>query len=54
MRKRLGVYHAQTKALIDYYTGLSNAGDARAPKYRKISGVGGVDEIRDRAFAALA
>ncbi len=54
VRKRLGIYHAQTKALIDYYTGLSNAGDARAPKYRKISGVGGVDEIRDRAFAALA
>ena len=54
VRKRLGIYHAQTKALIDYYTGLSNAGDAPAPKYRKISGVGGVDEIRDRAFAALA
>jgi adenylate kinase len=54
VRKRLGVYHAQTKALIDYYTGLSAAGDPGAPKYRRISGVGGVEEIRDRAFAALA
>jgi adenylate kinase len=54
VRKRLGVYHAQTKALIDYYSGLGAAGDPRAPKYRRISGVGGVEEIRDRAFAALA
>jgi adenylate kinase len=54
VRKRLGVYHAQTRALIDYYSGLGATGDARAPKYRRISGVGGVEEIRDRAFAALA
>jgi adenylate kinase len=54
VRKRLAVYHAQTKALVDYYTALSAAGDAGAPKYRRISGVGSVEEIRDRAFAALA
>jgi len=54
VRERLGVYHAQTKALIDYYSGLSAAGDPQAPKYRRISGVGGVEEIRDRALAALA
>jgi adenylate kinase len=54
VRKRLGVYHAQTKALIDYYSGLGTGGGARAPQYRRISGVGGVEEIRDRAFAALA
>ena len=54
VRKRLGVYHAQTKALIDYYSALSAAGDPQAPKYRRISGVGGVEEIRDRALAALA
>ena len=54
MRKRLGVYHAQTKALIDYYSGLGAAGDPQAPKYRRIAGVGGVEEIRDRALAALA
>jgi len=54
VRKRLGVYHEQTRALIDYYSGLGATGDARAPKYRRISGVGGVEEIRDRALAALA
>jgi adenylate kinase len=54
VRKRLGVYHAQTKALVDYYSGLTATADARAPKYRRIPGVGGVEEIRDRAFAALA
>jgi len=54
VRQRLDVYHAQTKALVDYYTRQAASGDARAPTYRKISGVGGVDEIRDRALAALA
>jgi adenylate kinase len=54
VRERLGVYHAQTKALVDYYARQAASGDARAPKYRKIAGVGSVDEIRDRALAALA
>ena len=57
VRKRLEVYHAQTKQLVDYYSSwaAANAGGAgvRAPQYRKIAGVGGVDEIRVRAFAAL-
>jgi adenylate kinase len=53
VRKRLGVYHAQTKALVDYYARWGSNGDVRAPKYRKISGVGSVGEIRDRALAAL-
>jgi adenylate kinase len=54
VRKRLGVYHAQTKALVDYYARQAAGGDARAPKYRRISGVGDVDAIRKRVFAALA
>ena len=53
VRKRLEVYHAQTKPLVDYYSKWAATGDARAPKYRKISGLGTVDEIRERAFAAL-
>ena len=51
--KRLEVYHNQTKQLIDYYTKMAASGAANAPKYRKVSGTGGVDEIRDRIFAAL-
>jgi adenylate kinase len=54
VRKRLEVYHAQTRALVEYYSRWAAHGDAGAPKYRRIAGVGPVDEIRQRAFAALA
>ncbi len=53
VRKRLEVYREQTRPLVDYYSKWAAQGDARAPQYRKISGVGSVDEIRTRAFAAL-
>ena len=54
VRKRLEVYHRQTEPLVAYYTRWEATGDPRAPRYRRISGQGGVEEIRDRAFAALA
>jgi adenylate kinase len=54
VRKRLEVYHAQTRALVEYYSKLAAAGQPGAPKYRSISGVGPVEEIRSRAFDALA
>jgi adenylate kinase len=53
VRKRLEVYQQQTRPLVDYYSKWAEQGDARAPKYRKISGVGSVEEIRARVFAAL-
>jgi adenylate kinase len=53
VRKRLDVYHSQTRPLVDYYSNWAASGDARAPRYRKISGTGAVEEIRDRAFEAL-
>jgi adenylate kinase len=53
VRKRLEVYQEQTRPLVDYYSKWAAQGDARAPKYRKISGIGSVEEIRNRAFAAL-
>jgi len=53
VRRRLKVYHAQTRPLIDYYKVWAAGGDARAPKHLRIAGSGGVEEIRDRAFAAL-
>jgi len=53
VRKRLEVYHSQTRPLVDYYSGWATTGDARAPRCRKISGIGAVETIRDRAFAAL-
>ena len=54
MRKRLAVYHDQTELLVDYYNKWAESGKPGAPKYRRIEGVGPVEEIRDRAFAALA
>lgn len=54
VRKRLEVYHQQTRPLVDYYSQWSATGDAAAPKCRKISGVGSVDEITAAALAALA
>ena len=53
VRKRLEVYHAQTQPLIQYYQQWQASGDARAPRHQRISGSGGVDEVRERAFAAL-
>jgi len=54
VKKRLAVYAAQTRPLVEYYQRLAASGDAEAPKYRKISGTGSVDEITARALAALA
>ncbi len=53
VRRRLEVYRQQTRPLVDYYAKWAAQGDARAPKCRKISGIGSVAEIRDRVFAAL-
>lgn len=53
VRERLKVYHAQTEPLIDYYRAQSESGDAAAPRYIKIDGLGTVADIRARVFAAL-
>jgi adenylate kinase len=53
VRKRLEIYHAQTKPLIDYYSEWAASGDAAAPKVCRIAGLGTVEDITARAFAAL-
>jgi adenylate kinase len=53
VRKRLEVYRAQTRPLIRYYGEWAASGDPAAPKYRKISGTGRVEDITARALAAL-
>jgi adenylate kinase len=53
VRKRLRVYRSQTKPLVDYYSQRAATGDPRAPRYRRISGIGTVAEIQARALAAL-
>jgi adenylate kinase len=54
VKKRLDVYNAQTRPLVNYYASWAKADPTAAPKYRAISGTGGVDEITARAFEALA
>jgi adenylate kinase len=51
--KRLAVYHAQTRPLVDYYLAWAASGDAAAPRYCKISGTGSVEDIAARALQAL-
>ncbi|MDQ2077169.1 adenylate kinase [Marinimicrobium sp. ABcell2] len=53
VRKRLAVYHEQTKPLVNFYRSLEQEGAPNAPTYTRISGVGNVDEIRERMKAAL-
>lgn len=53
IRKRLQVYHQQTKPLIDYYKKWTASGDPRAPRYIKIDGEKQLHKVRDEIFAAL-
>ncbi len=52
VRHRLSVYRDQTRPLVDYYSSWANT-DSQAPKYRKISGVGSVEEVTARMKQAL-
>ena len=52
VRHRLSVYHSQTKPLVDFYQKLAAA--EGTPKYSAIAGVGSVDEITAKVFAALS
>lgn len=51
--KRLAVYHAQTEALVKFYGDLAASGEATTPQYRSISGLGSIEEIKNRVFEAL-
>jgi adenylate kinase len=48
VRKRLCVYHEQTKPLVGYYSATG-----RQVKFSSMAGVGAVDEITDKVFAIL-
>jgi adenylate kinase len=54
VRKRLDVYAAQTRPLVDYYSQWAQSDTDHAPRYSAISGVGQVEEIKARAFTALS
>ncbi|ASU40059.1 adenylate kinase [Herbaspirillum sp. meg3] len=54
VKKRLSVYHEQTEVLVGYYGKWAESGQPGAPQYRKIAGVGPVEQIRESAFKALS
>ncbi len=53
VKKRLDVYHAQTEPLVKYYSDWAARGEAGAPKYVKVPGIGKVEGIRDAIFKGL-
>ncbi len=57
VRKRLQVYDAQTRPLVDYYSSwaaqANSADKVKAPAYRKVSGTGNVNDITASIFAVL-
>lgn len=50
VRKRLRVYHEQTKPLVGYYKQKAEQG---AVRFSSIDGVGSVESIRDKIFSLL-
>ncbi len=52
VRHRLQVYRDQTRPLVDYYSAWAST-DIKAPRYRKVEGVGSVDDIKNKIFKAL-
>ena len=54
VKKRLEVYQSQTRPLVAYYSDWAASGEAGAPQYRCIAGIGSVDDITQRALAALS
>jgi adenylate kinase len=53
VKKRLDVYHDQTEPLIDYYKKWQASGEAAAPKYVHINGVGTLDSITGQIVGEL-
>ncbi|WP_071872062.1 adenylate kinase [Atopomonas hussainii] len=52
VRKRLAVYHEQTKPLVDFYA--KQAAATGTPKCSKVEGVGSVEAITAKVLAALS
>lgn len=54
VRRRLQVYHQQTKPLVEYYSSWAETGDTEAPRYVVVNGQGPVDEVKQRILSGLA
>ena len=54
VKKRLAVYHEQTEILTDYYGKWAESGGSGAPRFRRLSGVGSVEDITANLLKALS
>lgn len=54
VRRRLEVYHEQTRPLVKYYSSWAEKGGADAPRYVVVDGTGSVDEVKQRIMSGLA
>ncbi len=53
VKKRLEVYHSQTKPLVKYYVDWANSGLEGAPKHVFVNGLGEMNNIKEEIFSAL-
>jgi adenylate kinase len=53
VKKRLEVYHSQTKPLVNYYVDWAKSGSAGAPKHVFVNGLGDMNAIKQAIFDAL-
>ncbi len=53
VRKRIDVYHAQTKPLIDFHQHFPKDAPIPAPKFCRVSGLGTVEEVATRIHESL-
>ena len=54
VKKRLEVYHSQTKPLVDYYASWAKSGVTGAPKHVKVNGLGEMETIKNNILAELS
>lgn len=53
VKKRLHVYHEQTKPLVNFYQQWHQSQDKQAPKVHKVHGVGNLEEITQNILNVL-
>ena len=54
IRKRLKIYHDDTKPLIEFYKEMRRKNPSQAPQYDHVSGIGTIDEIFKRITDKLS
>lgn len=53
VRRRLEVYHEQTAPIVEYYRRWEKDAPHSAPRVSRIDGLGTLEQVRERVFAAL-